>query len=252
MKLALFSTLILSAGLAQAYQVGDRLQFVGTDSSGNPCAIEFQVSSPYNASADYVKDKEFIQSVTVYSTPTGSTFSTPKSDAFSGHMGVTVGFSLLSGKSFTYSTGSYSPDGFSSRSTDTEFQMSGRSLGEITSASGSYKLSGTFSTKQSNEFSCKHMQPAKAQDMNQITSSIAKLTIEQDKEAKAERARKYEEQKRQEAIEKQKEIDARVKEIEKAQAKREEAARQEPARRAAIDAERAAQGLTPIDWSKTH
>ena len=251
MKLALFSTLILSAGLAHAYQVGDQFQFAGTDSSGNACAIQFQIAQSGHASAEYLKDKESIQGFILYSTSTGSSFSTPRSEAFSGHMDVSVGSSLLSGKSFTDSSSHSSPDGFSTRSESSKFAMYGRSLAEITSASGSYYLSGMFSTtKRSNEFSCKHMQAVKAQDMSQIISNIKSLEAAQIKAAQAERAQKLAEQQRQEALEKEKERQQRIAAAAVEQAKREEAARQEPARRAAIDAERAAQGLTPIDWSK--
>ena len=243
-QLAVLFGCLLATGFAHAYKVGDQLQFVGVDKNGGTCAVQFKIGQPHG----HLPNHESLVEIGLFTTKQASRHF-GNSSSFSDYSVAKVE-SRIWGR---YYEGSYegrgSPDGFDTRTESSSIILYGESLEKVTHVDASDWVKYVFSSNRGGDFTCTKMQAAQPEA---LAAALARIKAENKARAEAiakkqaERAaaaEKKEAAERAEAAKEQKRIDeARLAE----QAERE---RNEPARRAKIDADRKAQGLAPIDWS---
>ncbi|MGZ3652224.1 MAG: hypothetical protein ACXWR1_08210 [Bdellovibrionota bacterium] len=238
-------SLIFVSNLAHAYKAGDTLQFVGEGKDG-PCAIQVAIGLGHNLDAN----EEFLEKVHLYTTFNNDHYFSRDSGNLSLPKIVTMKESVLHGRYFKYESHESNPDGLGTEFTSSSLYLYGSSLSALKKAEAKYSLGHTFTTTASGKFNCKKLQAVSPKDFEAAVHGIKELSEAQRNiyEAAVELKEKQEMQAEADAKAK-----AELKEEQKAadlKAQGDQAKRDEPARRAAIDAERVAKGLSPIDWSK--
>jgi hypothetical protein len=243
-NIALLVASLLTAGSAQAYNIGDRLQFVGVDKNNGTCAVHFKIGPP----STYLPVGETLQEVQLYSTLDASKHFSSWPDF--GDRTVFMTESFLWGRYFSSHTSNSRPEGFETRRNETSLTIYGKSLGEITHVDASDWVKFTFSSNRGGDFTCRNMRPITQEQLADVVTRIQSENTAQRAEArrlKDERIAKA----RKEANDATAKAHAeRTLRDQKLKAEQEERERNEPIRREAIDADRKAKGLAPIDWSQ--
>ena len=228
--------------LAHAYQAGDVFQYVGIDRSGQACAFSLQIDNLQNPDYD-----ESTRSYKFYSTYENSRYYSSEHSA-GGHLLKISRPWFGNGDSFEGKWSDSAPE----YSSDDSISLKGKSLDRITAitASSTRSGSGWFGDGYSynHKFVCLQTQPVSIDQFQSTIQAIDIITKDQIKKAKEQQAAKEKAEFEARKAEAAKIAAEKARQASERAAAEEKRKQEEPARRAKIDAERAAAGLTKIEW----